>query len=148
MSHASFLYIWNWFIIRCTTYWFEFKKYFQVLTCVYLSKWNINFIFKMQTFFYFQIQLKSYFISKFYFRIQIKNDIIFKIQTIFTFKFDSKLAFMYKYQHDSDGPPYRRFLKIVLNVGDFTRQFKCCYYIINAGDSRPVLENWNVWLEL
>ena len=60
----------------------------------------------MQTIFYFRIQLNSYFISKFFFCVQIKNDFIFKIQTFFTFKFDSKLAFMYKYQHNSDGPPY------------------------------------------
>ena len=37
------------------------------------------------------------------------------------------------------------FLKSILNVGDFTRKFKCHYYIINAGDSRPILENWNVY---
>ena len=37
------------------------------------------------------------------------------------------------------------FLKSILNVGDFTRQFKCHYYIINAGNSRPILENWNVY---
>ena len=30
----------------------------------------------------------------------------------------------------------------------FTRQFKCRYYIINAGDSGPILENWNVWPEM
>ena len=30
------------------------------------------------------------------------------------------------------------FLKSILHLGDFTRQFKC-------GDSRPVLENWNLW---
>ena len=36
------------------------------------------------------------------------------------------------------------FLKSIVNVEDFRRQFKCRYYIINAGDSRPILENWNV----
>ena len=59
--------------------------------------------------FYFRIQLKVISFQRAnysYFRIQINNDFIFKIQTIFTFKFNSKLAFMYKYQHDSDGPPY------------------------------------------
>ena len=30
-------------------------------------------------------------------------------------------------------------LKSILNVGDFTRQFKSRYYIITAGDSRPIL---------
>ena len=35
------------------------------------------------------------------------------------------------------------FLKSILNVGDFTRQFESRYYIINAGDSRPILGNWN-----
>ena len=30
------------------------------------------------------------------------------------------------------------FLKTILYVGDFTRQFK-------YGDSRPILENWNLW---
>ena len=44
------------------------------------------------------------------------------------------------------------FLKSILHVRDFTRQFnpfihnaqfKCGQYI-NAGDSRPILENWNV----
>ena len=34
----------------------------------------------------------------FYFHILINNDFIFKIQTIFTFKLNTKLAFMYKYQ--------------------------------------------------
>ena len=34
-------------------------------------------------------------------------------------------------------------LKSILHVGEFTRQFKCGYYITNAGDSRPILENWN-----
>ena len=33
------------------------------------------------------------------------------------------------------------FLKSILNVGDFTRQFKSHYYTINAGDSRPILGN-------
>ena len=33
------------------------------------------------------------------------------------------------------------FLKSILNVGDFTRQFKSRYYIINAGDLRPILGN-------
>ena len=63
----------------------------------------------MQTFFYFRNQLKSNFISKcnyFYFHTQFKINFIFKIQTIFTFKFNSKVPFMYKYQHGNDGPPY------------------------------------------
>ena len=30
------------------------------------------------------------------------------------------------------------FLKSILHVGDFTRQFKC-------GDLRPILGNWNLW---
>ena len=34
------------------------------------------------------------------------------------------------------------FLKSILHVVEFTRQFKC---IINAGDLRPILGNWNVW---
>ena len=33
----------------------------------------------------------------------------------------------------------------ILNVGDFIRQFKSHYDIINAGDSPPVLGNLNVW---
>ena len=33
------------------------------------------------------------------------------------------------------------FLKSILQVGDFTRQFKYGWYITNAGDSRPILEN-------
>ena len=40
------------------------------------------------------------------------------------------------------------FLKSILNVGGFTRQFTGCYYIINAGDSRPILGNWKVWPEM
>ena len=40
------------------------------------------------------------------------------------------------------------FVKSILNVRDFTRQFKCRYYIINAGDSRPILGNWNIWPEM
>ena len=40
------------------------------------------------------------------------------------------------------------FLKSILSVGDFTRQFKSRYYIINAGDSRPIRGNWNVWREM
>ena len=39
----------------------------------------------------------------------------------------------------------RDFLKSILNVEDFTRQFKCHHFIINAGDSQPVMENWNVY---
>ena len=31
----------------------------------------------------------------------------------------------------------RDFLKSILHVGDFTRQFKC-------GDLRPILGNWNL----
>ena len=34
------------------------------------------------------------------------------------------------------------FLKSILNVGDFLRKFKCRNYIINTGDSRPILKNW------
>ena len=33
------------------------------------------------------------------------------------------------------------FLKSIQNVGDFTRQFKSCYYIINTEDS---LEYWGI----
>ena len=33
------------------------------------------------------------------------------------------------------------FLNSILNVGDSTRQFKSRYYIINAGDARPILGN-------
>ena len=40
------------------------------------------------------------------------------------------------------------FLKSIQNVGDFARQFKSRYYIINAGDSREILGNWNVWTEM
>ena len=36
------------------------------------------------------------------------------------------------------------FLKSILNVEDFTRQFKRRYYIIIAGDPRPIMGNWNV----
>ena len=36
------------------------------------------------------------------------------------------------------------FLKSILNVGDFTRKFKCNDYFINAGVSWPVPRNWNV----
>ena len=41
-----------------------------------------------------------------YFHTQFKINLIFRIQTIFTFKFNSKVSFMYIYQHDNDGPPY------------------------------------------
>ena len=51
------------------------------------------------------IKLKIYLISNLL-SYQINNDFIFKTETIFTFKFNPKLAFMYKYQHESDGPPY------------------------------------------
>ena len=40
------------------------------------------------------------------------------------------------------------FLKIFLNVGDFTREFKCGQYIINTRDCRPVMGNGNVWPEM
>ena len=40
------------------------------------------------------------------------------------------------------------FLKSIVNVEDFTRQLKCRYYIINGGDFRPILGNWNVWPEM
>ena len=70
----------------------------------------------MQTLFLLSNSIKIYFISKFYFRIQIKNEFIFKIQTTFTFKFNSKLAFMYKYQHDNDGPPYMFPIKLLLTL--------------------------------
>ena len=40
------------------------------------------------------------------------------------------------------------FLKIFLNVGDFTREFKCGQYIINTRDCRPVMGNGNVWPEI
>ena len=43
------------------------------------------------------------------------------------------------------GGKFGKFSEEYLNVGDFTRQFKSRYYIINAGDSRPLLGNWNVW---
>ena len=39
-------------------------------------------------------------------------------------------------------------LKSIVNVKDFTRQFKCRYYIINGGDSQPILGNRNVWPEM
>ena len=42
----------------------------------------------------------------FYLHTQFKNNFIFKIQTIYIFKFNSKISFMYKFQHDNDGPPY------------------------------------------
>ena len=58
MGHASFLYFWKQIIIRFATSWFEFKKYFEVLTCVYYSEWNTNFIFKMQTIFTFTLNSK------------------------------------------------------------------------------------------
>ena len=35
-------------------------------------------------------------------------------------------------------------LKSIVVVEDFTRQFKCRYYNINAGDFQPILGNWNV----
>ena len=38
--------------------------------------------------------------------------------------------------------------KSILNVGDFTRKFKCNHYFINAGDSPPIRGNWNVWPEM
>ena len=31
------------------------------------------------------------------------------------------------------------------HINDFRRQFKCGWHIINAGDLRPILENWKVW---
>ena len=40
------------------------------------------------------------------------------------------------------------FLKNILNVGDFTRTFKCNHYFVNAGVYRSVPRNWNVWPEL
>ena len=40
------------------------------------------------------------------------------------------------------------FLKGMLNVGDFARQFKSFYYIIHAGDSREILGKWNVRPEM
>ena len=40
------------------------------------------------------------------------------------------------------------FLKSILNVGDFTKKFKCNHYFINAEDSRPKPKNWNVWPEM
>ena len=40
------------------------------------------------------------------------------------------------------------FLKSILNAGDFTRKFKRNHYFINAGDSRPISRNWNVWPEM
>ena len=36
------------------------------------------------------------------------------------------------------------FLKSILNVGDFTRKFKCSQGFINAGDSRPIPGNGNI----
>ena len=40
------------------------------------------------------------------------------------------------------------FLKSILNVKDFTRKYKCNHYFINAGDSRTIPGNWNVWSEM
>ena len=40
------------------------------------------------------------------------------------------------------------FLKNIVNVGDFTRKYECCHYLINTGESRPIPGNWNVWLEM
>ena len=100
MGHAWFLYFWNWFIIRFTTYWFEFKKIFSSLNLDLPFKMKYKFHFQNANFLLLSNPIKKLFHFKIlYFRIQIKNYFIFKIQTIFTFKFDSKLAFVYKYQH-------------------------------------------------
>ena len=40
------------------------------------------------------------------------------------------------------------FPKSILNVGGFRKQFKSHYYIMNAGDLRPILEKWNVWPDM
>ena len=40
------------------------------------------------------------------------------------------------------------FLKSILNVGDFTRKFKCNHYFVNTGVYRQVPRNWNVWSEM
>ena len=40
------------------------------------------------------------------------------------------------------------FLKSILNVGDFTRKFKCNHYFINTKDYRPIPRNSNVWPEM
>ena len=42
----------------------------------------------------------------------------------------------------------RDFLKSILNMGDFTRKFKCNHYFINTGNFRPLPRNWNVWPEM
>ena len=39
------------------------------------------------------------------------------------------------------------FLKSILNVGDFTRKYKCNHYFISPGDSRSIPRNWN-WPEM
>ena len=41
-----------------------------------------------------------------------------------------------------------RFLKSMLNVGDFRRKFKCRHYFMNSGDSGKKPRNWNIWPEM
>ena len=58
----------------------------------------------------------------FYFHTQFKLNFIFKIQIIFTFKCNSKVSFMCKYQHDNYGPLYTSYL--------FRKKSQCkCYQI-------------------
>ena len=40
------------------------------------------------------------------------------------------------------------FLKIILNMKDFTRKYKCNQYFINAGDSQTIPGSWNAWPEM
>ena len=71
----------------------KYKFHFQIFIFIFTFKLNYKEI---------SFQNANYF----YFHILFKNNFIFKLQTIFTLKFNSKLSFMYKYQRDSDGPPY------------------------------------------
>ena len=70
-----------------------------------------NFFSQNANFFFFTFETNEIVISfqnanYVYFHTQFKINLIFRIQTIFTFKFNSKVSFMYIYQHDNDGPPY------------------------------------------
>ena len=40
------------------------------------------------------------------------------------------------------------FLKSILNVAHFTRNFKCRHYFMNSGDSGKIPGNWNIWPEM
>ena len=42
----------------------------------------------------------------------------------------------------------RDFWKSILNVGDFSRKFKCNHSFIITGDSRAIPGNWNLWSEM